>query len=105
MKLVRDEIPELYARGELEPRDRPRDMSFRLATAEEFDLLLRLKLVEELGEVLSAPTTARRVSELNDLRDVIDAYLAYSRADEMDEAAHRAKLSRLGGFTEGWVLL
>lgn len=105
MKLVRDSIPGLYARGELEPRDAVRDMSFRRATVEESDLLLRLKLVEELGEVLSAPTAIARVSELYDLRDVIDACLAYSRADEMDEAAHRAKLSRLGGFTEGWVLL
>lgn len=105
MKLVRDRIPDLCARGELEPRGAVRDMSFRPATAEELDLLLRLKLVEELGEALSAPTPVRRISELYDLRDVIDAYLAYSRAGEADEAAHRAKLSRLGGFTEGRVLL
>jgi predicted house-cleaning noncanonical NTP pyrophosphatase (MazG superfamily) len=104
MKLVRDNIPDLYLRGELEPRSTTRGMDFRLATTEELDLLLRLKLVEELGEVLSAPTTERRVSELYDLLDVVRAYMAYSRADEVDEAAHRAKLSRLGGFTEGWVL-
>lgn len=104
MKLVRDNIPELYALGELEPRSTARDMDFRLATTEELDLLLRLKLVEELGEVLSAPTAERRASELYDLLDVVQAYLAYSRADEVDEAAHRAKLSRLGGFAEGWVL-
>lgn len=104
MKLVRNNIPGLYSRGELEPRNVAREMEFRQATGEERDLLLRLKLVEEVGEVLSAPTTARRVSELYDLRDVIEAYLEHSRADEVDEAAHRDKLSRLGGFSEGWVL-
>lgn len=104
MKLVRDNIPDLLATGELEPRDRERDFTVRRSTPEEKSLFLRLKLVEELGEVLSAPTKAQRISELYDLRDVIDAFLAHENAGVLSTAAHDIKLNRLGGFTEGWLL-
>lgn len=105
MKLVRDMIPRLYAAGDLEPKEQSRPgWVFRRTGGQELDLLLRLKLVEELGEVLSAPTAQRRISELYDLRDVIDGFLRASGAWSVHERVHEAKLDRLGAFAEGWVL-
>lgn len=107
MKIVRDHIPALHQAGELEPGDIPRDWTFRRAEGTERKLLLRLKLAEEVGEVLSAPNQAKMLDELHDLRDVIDALIqeeALPSAQETAEKRHTAKLDRLGGFGWGWVL-
>src|SRR3954471_1863556 len=101
MKLVRDHIPALHQSGDLEPKEIPRDWTFHRATGPEKGLLLRLKLVEELGEVLSAPTPIKRISELYDLRDVIDAFLEHEGSGVIHRDVHQAKLTRLGGFTWG----
>lgn len=105
MKLVRDNIAALHAAGDLEPREHVRDWTFRrVADRAEWELLLRLKLVEELGEVLSAPTSVKRISELYDLRDVVDGFLRLEAAGDVHAGIHNAKLTRLGEFRQGWVL-
>jgi predicted house-cleaning noncanonical NTP pyrophosphatase (MazG superfamily) len=104
MKLVRNKIPHLMDKGELRGnRDRP--FTFRSPTGpRELEVLLLLKLAEEVGEVLSAPTRAERVSELGDLRDVIDAIEDRLNLTDVERAARDAKRGRLGGFALGWVL-
>jgi len=91
----------------LKPEGPRPDWTFRRAGDPEKKLLLRLKLAEEVGEVLSAPDPARMLDELHDLRDVIDALIAdeaLPSAQEEAETRHTAKLDRLGGFGWGWVL-
>lgn len=104
MKLVRDKIPELYHAGQLEPREGEREYAFRKATHEEYLLLLRLKLAEEIGEVLSAPTKAQLMLELGDVMDVAMELQDAEGILESDVKAQAAKRVRLGGFREGWVL-
>ena len=108
MKLVRDNIPKLNEEGKLKPRtgSSREDYSFRpVASDEEHILLLRLKLAEEVGEVLSAPSRGELISELGDLLEVIDAIIDLSdiEYDEVDQARFH-KAERLGGFEKGWVL-
>jgi len=107
VKIVRDHIPALHQAGELKPEGPRPDWTFRRAESTERKLLLRLKLAEEVGEVLSAPDQAKVLDELHDLRDVIDALIvneAQPSAQEEAERRHTAKLDRLGGFGWGWVL-
>lgn len=107
MKIVRDKIPDLHARGELgQPAsgvDRSRQ-TFRQATPEEYRLLLLAKLAEEVGEVVSAMTREQRLEELNDLSDVIDQLKALDGYTRADATARLRKRHRFGGFAEGWVL-
>lgn len=107
MKLVRDNVPNLNAAGLLTPRpgsDRSQ-YSFRpVAGPEEHMLLLKLKLAEEVGEVLSAPTRAEMIAELGDLRDVIEALEERLNITVEDFDVRNAKYDRLGGFEDGWVL-
>lgn len=103
MKLVRDHIPARVQSGELDPPDG----TFRRAAQSERKLLLRLKLAEEVGEVLSAPDQASMLDELYDLRDVIDALIQAETSpweQVSAEKRHAGKLKRLGGFDWGWVL-
>jgi len=107
MKLVRDNIPNLNAAGKLTPRpgsDRSQ-YSFRpVAGPEEHMLLLRLKLAEEVGEVLSAPTREQTIAELGDLLDVILDFQKLLKIEDVEYKARHAKRARLGGFDKGWVL-
>lgn len=107
MKLVRDKIPELHARGELAPHrsgvDRDRQV-FRKAEPAEYRLLLLAKLAEEVGEVISAMTREHRLEELDDLADVVDQLKALDGYTNADVRTRLAKRHRFGGFTEGWVL-
>lgn len=95
MKLVRDKVPALF----------PDQHTYRPGTKTEVEWLLRLKLAEECGEVLSAPTRPALVSELADLAEVMDALMARTgiSAGELLEAKAAKRDSR-GGFEEGWVL-
>jgi len=93
-KMVRDRIPELY------PQHR-----YRKATPLERGLYIRMKLVEEVGEVLSAPDTQSLKEELADVLAVIAALrneYGWTAADlarmETGKAADR------GRFNEGWIL-
>lgn len=106
MKLVRDKIPELHASGQLTPRadvDRDRQ-TFRRATPDEYRLLLRLKLAEEVGEVLSATNHGQLMVEIGDVIDVLQALQDHEGRTAHDSALRLIKLERFGGFTEGWVL-
>ncbi len=104
MKLVRGYVPRMYEAGEL-VNPAP-DCTFRpVRDQEELVLLLRLKLAEGVGEVLSAPDRAQLLSELGDLLDVARTLAAVSGIDGNELANARiAKNRRLGGFLDGWVL-
>lgn len=105
MKLVRNKIPALYEAGQLEPRTGDRgEYSFRKATPQEYALLLRLKLAEEVGEVLSAPDPESFHRELSDLEDVIEALRELEGEPPSVVADRAAKHRRLGDFSQGWVL-
>ena len=107
MKLVRDNVPQMYKDGELSPREGDRgDFTFRrVRDQEELILLLRLKLAEEVGEVLSAPNLSALLSELGDLMDAVSALAALSGISNAALSWERSvKTSRLGGYVDGWVL-
>lgn len=106
MKLVRDNIPALYERGQLEPREGDKgDITFRpVRDSTEYQLLLRLKLAEEVGEVLSAPTRETLISELGDLLDVIATLETALDVTLSERRSRLAKTARLGGFHFGRVL-
>lgn len=95
MKMVRDRIPELYPQH-----------TYRPATPVETDLLLRLKLAEETGEALSAPTASALVHELADVLEVVYALARHSGVNpsELDDV-RRAKRGVHGAFWKCWVLL
>lgn len=94
MKLVRDKIPKKYP-----------DLICTLSNATLYGFAVRLKLAEETGEVLSAHTREQLIEELGDLFDVLDALIENEGLDmeEIDES-RSAKVARLGGFNEGWIL-
>lgn len=94
MKLVRDKIPELYPQH-----------AYRKADQAEMLLLLRLKLVEEVGEALSAPTQLDLAQELADVMDVVSSLAALSGIGSNQLAGFRnEKRAERGGFVDGWVL-
>jgi predicted house-cleaning noncanonical NTP pyrophosphatase (MazG superfamily) len=94
MKLVRDKIPELYPQH-----------SYRKATPTERLMLLRLKLAEEVGEVLSAPDGQSVLEELADLSEVADALReAYGWFEGHLAEEKTRKRAERGGFVVGWVL-
>lgn len=107
MKLVRDNIPGMHARDELGPHpsgvDRSRQV-FRKATPEEYRLLLYMKLVEEVGEIVSAMTRGHRLEECGDLEDLIKAIYDMEGYSHHDWIKRCEKSERFGGFAEGWVL-
>lgn len=94
MKIVRDRVPALFP-----------EHGYRVAGSGERAVLLRLKLVEETGEFLSAPTRRDRTEELADVYEVLEALREDEgiSAEEL-EAARARKSSARGAFTEGWVL-
>ena len=100
-KLIRDRIPELAAA-------QSRVLSTRIATDEEMDRLLGLKLVEETQEVLEALHSRGRqelVDELADVQTVIDQ-IAFRKGISKTEIQQRftEKLMTRGGFSSGLVL-
>lgn len=96
MKLVRDKIPELY----------PEHSYRRTRDQEEHILLLRLKLVEEVGELLSAPTKGALIEEITDVRHVLATLAGLSGVRFADlERVGGEKIRNRGAFLDGWVLL
>jgi predicted house-cleaning noncanonical NTP pyrophosphatase (MazG superfamily) len=96
VKLVRDKIPELYPQHDYHQAG---------PASDEYRLLLRLKLAEEVGEVLSAPTRHARVQELADVYEVLDALCRAEGvpATEVSVARLHKNMER-GPFDRGWVL-
>lgn len=94
MKLVRDKIPELYP-----------GHTYRRAEPSERGLLLRLKLAEEQGEVLSAPDRGSLIEELADLYEVLDALAKWQGISWAEIATERSRKGVARGvFKQGWVL-
>lgn len=95
MKLVRDRIPELYPHH-----------AYRQALPGERVVFLKLKLAEEVGEVLSAPDAVSFLEEMADLYEVADSLLAAYGWGQSDVAGTREdkNLSR-GSFNDGYVLV
>lgn len=96
MKLVRGKIPELY----------PENTYRRVRDWEEHVLLLRLKLAEEVGELLSAPDRESLIKEIVDVRQVLMT-LAGLSGISVPELVDTGldKISQRGDFLDGWVLL
>lgn len=107
MKLVRDNIPGMHARGELgiRPDGHRERQAFRRATPQEHLLLLRAKLTEEAGEVLSAVFREHRLEELADVHEVL-MELIYIEGWSLADVEHCAdsKAGKYGDFSEGWIL-
>ncbi len=100
-KLVRDKIPDIIAeRGE-------RVMTERL-NGEAFERALRQKLVEEAYEVLDAPDLDSVISELADVKEVVDALIEHLKTAQSDKDVSEQRIEkqkRLGGFTKRLVLV
>jgi len=104
MKLVRNHVPQLYDAGELEPKGTDRNYTFHQASRSDLKMLLRLKLAEEVGEILSAPDHNSLMDEIGDLMLVLDTLRALEGETHEDQQRRVAKKKRLGGFANGWVL-
>lgn len=93
-KLVRDKVPEIL-------RSTGQAPEIRIASADELDLLLREKLVEEASELLESGI----LEELADILEVI-AKLLEIRNTSMRrlESLRARKRDERGGFDRGFVL-
>ncbi|MEV5573466.1 nucleoside triphosphate pyrophosphohydrolase [Spirillospora sp. NPDC052269] len=93
-KLVRDRIPEIIRRAGRTP-------DVRTATADEYAVLLRAKLREEVDEYLADDDPA----ELADVLEVLHALAAVHGMSSADlEEARAAKAGERGGFAGRIVL-
>ena len=100
-KLIRDRIPELAAAE-------GRELTTRIARADEVDRFLALKLIEESHEVIEALSAGREeelLGELADLETVIQE-IAARRGIPAAEIYRRAddKRNARGGFRSGLIL-
>ena len=67
---------------------------------------LRQKLVEEAYEVLDAKDLESVLAELADVREVVDSLIQHLKASDRDVSEQQVeKRNKLGGFTEGVVLV
>lgn len=108
MKLVRDNLPDLYAKGELKQRlgdPEEKKYKFEKIDAKQRKMLLALKLSEELGEILSAPNREALIEELGDFQEVFYAFVQACGIDFAEiDVANYEKQERLGSFNEGWTI-
>lgn len=94
MKLVRDKIPELYPQHE-----------YHVAEYREAAAYLKLKIMEEAGEVAGARNIEELTNELADLQEVVDALRKhYGIAGSDVDLARILKRNRLGAFRESWIM-
>lgn len=94
MKLVRDRIPELYPDG-----------SYIKCDDETRKIMLKLKLAEEVGEVLSAVGAHELAEELADVLEVVAALAhTYGISSQRLDVVRDDKQAGRGGFSGGWVL-
>lgn len=92
---MRDRIPEII-------RSKGAQLTVRIASKNELDLLMRTKIVEEAEELLSSGET----EEIVDLLEVIDALVQLRGLgrDRLDQLRAEKNQTR-GGFERGYVLL
>ncbi len=93
-KLVRDKIPEIIRSKGTEP-------IIHVASAEEYGVKLREKLLEEVGEF----NTAESPEEMADVLEVIDAIMEFKGFKKEDiEAIKKKKAEERGRFKERIIL-
>ena len=92
---MRDRIPEII-------RSRDAQLTVRIASEDELDLLMRTKIVEEAEELLSSSET----EEIVDILEVIDALIQLRglNSTELDQLRAEKNQAR-GSFKRGYVLL
>ena len=97
-KLVRDRIPEII-------REDGKSCGIEVFTAEAFGQALRTKLIEEAKELAEAPQE-EIMKELSDIREVLDALMAYYAVSETEatEMQEQRRTER-GGFAQHLKLL
>ena len=91
-KLVRDRIPEIIEKaGE--------SAKVRVATGEELDLFLRMKIVEEAQELFESGD----IDEIVDILEALEAFAMHRKVDSgLLETQKLAKNLARGGFTQGF---
>lgn len=95
MKLVRDNIPDLF----------PHHRYVKTDNDEMLQILLRLKLAEEAGEAVKATTREELANELADVLEVVDALARASQINLARLATIRDDKHMVrGGFSKGWML-
>lgn len=94
-KLVRDLIPDII------PEDKKSLYKFSIANDDDYKLLLREKLIEEINEFLEAENE----EEFADVLEVLDTWKIYKNLDsaQIDQIKIKKKIER-GGF-ENKILL
>lgn len=98
-KLVRDNIPEIMRQDGASPET-------RILDEVEFRKFLRLKLVEEAGEVNAAKTGEDTVKELADLLEVMEAVMRTEGVTETEVRALKEKRrTERGGFEKRIYLI
>jgi predicted house-cleaning noncanonical NTP pyrophosphatase (MazG superfamily) len=98
-KLVRDRIPEII-------RESGNECEVTILSDVEYCQALRLKLIEEAGEVAEADGDDELVAELADLYEVIDALmLSYGISENEVLNAQAKRRETRGGFAEKILLL
>lgn len=95
MKLIRDNTPDLQRGTTRFVRD-----------DEEWDILLRAKLMEEAAEVSASTSKEEMIAEFGDLYEVM-LTLAGKKGIELEQiiSSAVAKYERKGGFEVGTVLM
>jgi predicted house-cleaning noncanonical NTP pyrophosphatase (MazG superfamily) len=94
MKLIRDRTPDLL-----------RGTTRKVRDTTEFELLLRMKLMEEAAEVAAATSDEEFIMELGDLMEVYHRLLKLKGISEHRVALQAIeKHMRKGGFDDGLVL-
>lgn len=93
-KLVRDKIPEIIASS-------GRKYKSHIADFEEYETMLKRKLLEEVNEFVETPCT----EELADIYEVMQAIIKHFDFDISDvEAVQKTKKSERGGFDHKIIL-
>ena len=98
-KLVRDRIPEIM-------RSQGSVPEVRMLDDAEYKKFLRLKTVEEAGEVNAAKTREQMVKELGDVLEVLEAVMENEgiSAEEVQMLKAKRKIER-GGFHDRVFLI
>lgn len=96
-KLVRHRIPEVV-------KEQGREPQAKKARGEHLDALLRLKVIEEAGELIAAFEEPEVAQEL---ADIVEAALALARKHGLEKEVEKVRAERaqrLGTFDQGVVL-
>lgn len=96
-KLVRHRIPEVVERE-------GRKATARKARGDELDALLRLKVIEEAGELIAAFEEDEVAQELADILEAAQALARRHKLEGQVERVREARAGRLGQFDKGVVL-